>query len=140
MAGNNRQFQPKKLNVTDNTDLSPLMFSPSRSRRDDEWVEDEFLAEDDLLPSNPPRPPSSSIRWNTTSTRRRATGSRDVSIETTRQQKPVPTRRTTDLYYPTTGPVQARYGRNTVFESAPSPLSAQNVEPKKVHWLLYVGV
>ena len=118
MAGNNRQFQPKKLNVTDNTDLSPLIFSPSRSRRDDEWVEDEFLAEDDLLPSNPPRPPSSSIRWNTTSTRRRAT----------------------DFHYPTTGPVQARFGRNKVYESASPPLSMQKDEQKNVHWLLYVGV
>ena len=139
MTGNNRQFQPKKLNETNKSDLSPLIFSPSRSRRNEEWVEDELLAEDDPLASNPPRPPSSSIRWNTTSTGRRATGSRDVSIETTHQQISVPTRRTTDLY-PTTGPVQARYGRNTVFESAPPPLPAQNVEQKRVHWLLYVGV
>jgi len=140
MAGNNRQFQPKKLNVTDNTDLSPLIFSPSRSRRDDEWVEDEFLDEDYPLPSNPPRPPSSSIRWNTTSARRRATDSRDVSIEKTRQQNPVPTRRTTDLYNPETGPIQARYGRNKVYESASPPSSMQKDEQKNVHWLLYVGV
>lgn len=140
MTGNNRQFQPKKLNVTDNDDLSPLIFSPSRSRRDDEWVEDELLAEDDLLPSNPPRTPSSSIRWNSTSTGRRATASRAVSSEMTRQQSPVPSRRTTDLYYPTTGPVQARFGRNKVYESASLPLSTQKEEQKKVHWLLYVGV
>jgi len=140
MTGNNKQFQQKKLNETNKSDLSPLILSPSRSKRNEEWIEDELLAEDDPLASNPPRPPSSSIRWNTTSTGRRATGSRDVSIETTHQQISVPTRRTTDLYNPTTGPVQARYGRNTVFESAPPPLPAQNVEPKKVHWLLYVGV
>jgi hypothetical protein len=140
MTGNNKQFQQKKLNETNKSDLSPLILSPSRSRRNEEWVEDELLAEDDPLASNPPRPPSSSIRWNTTSTGRRATGSRDVSIETTHQQISVPTRRTTDLYNPTTGPVQARYGRNTVFESAPRPLPAQNVEQKRVHWLLYVGV
>jgi len=140
MTGNNRQFQSKKLNETNKSDFPPLIFSPSRSRRDDEWVEDELLAEDDPLASNPPRQPTSALRWNTTSTGRRATGSRDVSIETTRQQISVPTRRTTDLNYPTTGPVQARYRRNTVFESAPPPLPRQNVEPKKVHWLLYVGV
>jgi len=140
MTGNNRQFQPKKLDETNNNDLSPLIFSPSRSRRNEDWVEDELLAEDDPLASNPPRPPTSALRWNTTSTGRRATGSRDVSIETTRQQISVPTRRTIDLNYPTTGPVQARYRRNTVFESAPPPLPARNVEPKKVHWLLYVGV
>jgi hypothetical protein len=140
MTGSNRQFQPKKLNETNKSDLSPLIFSPSRSRRDDEWVEDELLAEDDPLASNPPRPPTSALRWNTTSTGRRATGSRDVSIETTHQQISVPTRRSTDLNYPTTGPVQARYRRNTVFETAPPPLPGQNVEPKKIHWLLYVGV
>ena len=140
MTGNNKQFHQKKLNETNKSDLSPLILSPSGSRRNEEWVEDELLAEDDPLASNPPRPPTSSIRWNTTSTGRRATGSRDVSIETTRQHISVPTRRTTDLYNPTTGPVQARYGRNPVFESAPPPLPAQNVEQKRVHWLLYVGV
>jgi hypothetical protein len=140
MTGNNRQFQPKKLIETNKSDLSPLILSPSQNKRDEELAEDELLAEDDPLASNPPRPPSSSIRWNSTSTGRRATGSRDVSIDTTRQQISVPTRRTADLYYPTTGPVQARYGRNTIFESAPSPLPAQKEEQKKVHWLLYVGV
>jgi hypothetical protein len=140
MTGNNRQFQSKKLNETNKSDLSPLILSPSRSRRDEELVEDELLAEDDPLASNPPRPPSSSIRLNTTSTGRRATGSRDVSIETTRQQIVVPTRRPADLYYPTTGPVHARYGRNPVYESASTPLAVQKEEQKKVHWLLYVGV
>src|SRR5215831_19395083 len=104
-TGNNRQFQSKKLNETNKNALSPLILSPSHSRRNEELVEDELLAEDDPLASNPPRPPSSSIRWNSTSTGRRATGSRDVSIETTRQQIPVPTRRTPDVYNPTTGPV-----------------------------------
>ncbi len=135
-----KQFQTKNLNEANKSDLSPLIFSPSPSRHDDEWVEEELLAEDDPLASNPPRPHSSSIRWNTTSSGRRATGSRDVSIETTRQQIQVPSRRTTDLYYPTTGPVRARYGRDTVYESASPPLPAQKVEPKKVHWLMYVGV
>jgi hypothetical protein len=139
-TGNNRQSQSKKLNETNKNALSPLILSPSHSRRNEELVEDELLAEDDPLASNPPRPPSSSIRWNSTSTGRRATGSRDVSIETTRQQIPVPTRRIPDVYNPTTGPVRARYARNTVFEPAPSPLPAQNTEQKKVHWLLYVGV
>lgn len=140
MTGNNKQFQQKKLNETNKSDLSPLILSPTRGRRNEELTEDESLVEDELLASNPPRPPSSSIRWNSTSTGRRATGSREVSLETTHQQISVPTRRTTDLNSPTTGPVQARYGRNTVFESPPPALPAQNVEQKKVHWLLYVGV
>jgi hypothetical protein len=137
MTGNNRQFQQKKINESD---LSPLIFSPARSRRDEQWIEEELLAEDDHLASNPPRPPTSSIRWNTTTTGRRGTGSRDVSIETTRQQIPVAPRRTTDLYNPSTGPVQARYGRKTKYHTAPPPFPARSVEQKKVHWLLYVGV
>jgi hypothetical protein len=140
MTGSNRQFQPKKFNETNKSDLSPLIISPTRSRRGEQWVEEELLAEDDPLASNPPRPPSSSIRWNSTTTGRRGTGSRDVSIETTRQQILVPPRRKADVYNPTTGPVQARYGRNTMFQPAPPPLSAQSVEQKKIHWLLYVGV
>ncbi len=131
MTGNNRQFQPKKLNDTNKSDLSPLIFSPTRSRRNEEWVEEELLAEDDPLASNPPRPPTSSIRWNTTSTGRRATGSRDVSIETTHQQIPVPTRRTKDLYNPTTGPVQARYRRNPVFEISPTPFASTKCGAEK---------
>src|SRR5436305_7161361 len=115
MTGSNRQFRSKNLNETNESDHSPLIFSPSRSRRDDEWVEDELLAEDDPMASNPPRPSTSALRWTNTSTGRRSTGSRDVSIDTRRQQVPVSTRRTTDLYYPTTDPIQARYRRNTVY-------------------------
>src|SRR6266536_5447553 len=100
MTGNNRQFQQKKLNETNKSDLSPLILSPTRSRRNEELVEEELLAEDDPLASNPPRPPSSSIRWNTTTTGLAKTGSRDVSIETTRQQISIPTRRTADVYNP----------------------------------------
>jgi len=140
MTGNKRQFQPERFDDANSGELSPLIFSPSHSRHDDEWQEDELLAEDDPLASNPPRPPTSALRWNTTSTGRRATGSRDVSIDTTRQQVPVPTRRTTDLYNPTTGPVHVRYRRNTVYESTRPPLPAQKEEQKKIHWLLYIGV
>ena len=141
MTGNSRQFQPRKLNETNNSDHSPLIFSPSSSRRSNKWVEDlHFFAEDDPLASNPPRTPTSALRWNTTSTGRRATGSRDVSIDTTRQQVPVPSRRTTDFYYSTTDPVHARYGRNKVYNSGSPSLPAQKGEHKKVHWLLYVGV
>src|SRR6266567_311747 len=140
MTGNNRQFQPKRINETNKNDLSPLILSPSRSRRNDQWIEEELLAEDDPLASNPPRPPTSSIRWNTPTTGRRGTGTRDVSIETTRQQIPVPPRRTAQIYNPSTGPVQARSRRNTTFQPASSPLPAQRGEQKKVHWMLYVGV
>jgi hypothetical protein len=140
MTGNNRQFQPKKISETNKHDLSPLILSPTHSRQNEQWIEEEPLAEDDPLASNPPRTPTSSVRWNTNTTGRRGTGSRDVSIETTRQQIPVPPRRTADLYNPTTGPVQARNGRNAMFQSPLPPLPARILEQKKVHWLFYVGV
>lgn len=141
MAGNNRQFQPKKLNVPNESDLPPLIFSPSRSRRDDEWIEEsELLAEDDPLASNPPRTPTSAVRWNNSTMGRRGSVSRDVSFDTTRQQVPVPTRRTTDLYTPTTGPVHVRYGHKRAYNSGPSGSFAGKAEQKKVHWLVYIGV
>ncbi len=141
MAGNNRQFQPKKLNVTNDGVHSPLIFSPSRSRRDDEWVEeDEVLAEDDPLASDPPRTHSSALRWSNNTTGRRASAPRDVSLDTTRQQMPIPPRRTTEIYTPTTDPVHARYWRNKAYDSAASARPARKADQKKVHWLLYVGV
>ena len=141
MAGSNRQFQPKKLNVPNESDLPPLIFSPSRSRRDDEWIEEnELLAEDDPLDSNPPRTSTSALRWSSNTSGRRGTVPRDVSSDTTRQQVPVSTRRTTDLYAPTTGPVRVRYGRNRTYDSTTSGSSARKAAPRKVHWLLYVGV
>src|SRR6266849_600948 len=116
MTGNTRQFQPKRINETNKSELSPLILSPTRSSRNEQWIEEELLAEEEPLASNPPHPPTRTIRWNTTTTGRRGSGSRDVSIETTRQQIPVPPRRTADLYTPTTDPVQVRYKRNTMFQ------------------------
>ncbi|HXX77784.1 MAG TPA: hypothetical protein VEI53_04795, partial [Ktedonobacteraceae bacterium] len=130
MAGSNRQFQPKKLNVPNESDLPPLIFSPSRSRRDDEWIEEnELLAEDDPLDSNPPRTSTSALRWSSNTSGRRGTVPRDVSSDTTRQQVPVSTRRTTDLYAPTTGPVRVRYGRNRTYDSTTSGSSARKAAP-----------
>jgi hypothetical protein len=140
MTGNNKQTQQKKTSETNKSDLSPLILPPTRRKQNEQWIEEELLAEDDPLASNPPRPHTSSIRWNTPTTGRRGTETRDVSIETTRQQIPVPPRRTAQAFTPSTGPVQVRSGRNPTFQLAPPPLPAQVVEQRKVHWLLYVGV
>src|SRR5215471_5147279 len=106
MTGNNKQTQQKKSGDLNKSDLSPLILSSTRSKRNEQWVEEELLAEDDPLASNPPRPHTSSIRWNAPTTGRRSTETRDVSIETTNQQIPVPPRRTVQAYTPSTGPVQ----------------------------------
>jgi hypothetical protein len=139
MTGNNRQTQPKKTSDANKSD-SPLILPPTRRRQNEQWIEEELLAEDDPLASNPPRPHTSSIRWNTPTTGRRGIDNRDVSIDTTRQQIPVPPRRTAQVYTPSTGPVQVRSGRNPTFQLASPPSPAQGVEQRKVHWLLYVGV
>lgn len=140
MTGNNKQPQQKKTGDTNKSELSPLILSPTRGRRNEPWVEEGLLAEDDPLASNPPRPHTSSIRWNNPTTGRRGSETRDVSIETTHQQIPVPSRRTVQAFNPTTGPVQVRSGRYTTFQPDASPLPAQVVEQRKIHWLLYVGV
>ena len=140
MTGNNKQTQPKKTSDANRSDLSPLILPPTRRRQNEQWIEEELLAEDDPLASNPPRPHTSSIRWNNPTTGRRGIDNREVSIETTRQQIPVPPRRTAQVYTPSTGPVQFRSGRNPTFQLASPPLPAQVVEQRKVHWLLYVGV
>jgi hypothetical protein len=139
MTGNNKQPQQKKTSDTNKSDLPPLILPPTWRRQNEQWVEEELLAEDDPLASNPPRPHTSAIRYTPT-TGRRGTETRNVSIETTHQQIPVPPRRTAQAYTPSTGPVQARSGRNTTFQPASSPLPAQIVEQRKVHWMLYVGV
>jgi hypothetical protein len=140
MTGNNKQPQQKKTGDSNKSDLSPLILSPTRNRRNEHWAEDELLAEDDPLASNPPRPHTSSIRWTIPTTGRRGTETRDVSLETTHQQIPVPPRRTAQAYIPSTGPVQARSRRNTTFQRASSTLSTQIGEQRKIHWMLYVGV
>jgi hypothetical protein len=142
MPGNNRQSQQKMTSDTNKNDVSPLILSPVQGRRNEQWIEEELLAEDDPMASNPPRPPTSAIRWNdtTTTTGRRGAGTRDVSIETTRQQILVPPRRTAQVYNPSTGPVRARSGRNTTIQPDSSPLPGQKVDQRNVHWMLYVGV
>src|SRR2546425_4539545 len=131
MTGNNKQTQPKKTSDANRSDLSPLILPPTRRRQNEQWIEEELLAEDDPLASNPPRPHTSSIRWNNPTTGRRGIDNREVSIETTRQQIPVPPRRTAQVYTPSTGPVQFRSGRNPTFQLASPPLPAQVVEQRK---------
>lgn len=137
MTGNNRQFKPKFPYETNKGDYSPLIFSPARSRQDEQSVEEELFEDEDAQLSGPRRQPTSSLRWSGATSGRRGTGSREVTRESSRQYLPVQTRRTADGYTPTTGPIQVRYRRNPSFESAAS--SAQ-IGQQKIHWLLYIGV
>lgn len=135
---NYRQSQQKQPGETTKNDLSPLTFSPGQGRRKDQWTEDDLLAEDDPLASNPPRPSTSAIRWNNPTTGRR--GTRDFTTETARQQIPVPPRRTAQAYRPPSGPMQARPARNVTNQQSPPLSPTVKREHRNTHWLVYIGV
>src|SRR5260370_12077834 len=92
MPSSNRPSQKRQTSETKKNDLNPLTFSPGQGRRDEPVTEDDLLAEDDPLASNPPRPHTSAIRWNNPANEHR--GKRDITPETTHQQIPVPPRLT----------------------------------------------
>lgn len=136
MPGNKRQSQQKQTGDTDKKSLTPLTFSTGQRRSNEQRTEDELLTEDGPLASTPPRPPTSTIRWNNSTTGRRGTGKREVTTETTYQQTPVPPRRTAQIPDPLPDPIQARSTRNTTIR----PTSSPSAEHRNVHWMLYVGI
>ncbi len=138
MPSSNRPSQPRQNSDTNKNDLNPLTFPQGQSKRKEQWAEDDLLAEDDPLASNPPRPPSSAIRWNNPATGRRVT--RDMTSETTRQPVLVPPRRTAQAYNPLLGPMQGRSGRNTTIQPAYQSPATMKHGSRNVHWMLYVGV
>ncbi len=140
MPGNKRQSQQKQTGDTNKKDLTPLTFSTGQRKRNEQWAEDELLAEDDPLASNPPRPPTSTIRWNNSPTGRRGMGTREATTETAHQHMPVPRRRTAQVPEPLADPMQARPARNTTIQPVFSALPAGRRGPRNVHWMLYVGI
>jgi hypothetical protein len=138
MPNNNRQSHQRQTDDTNKNGLTPLTFPSGQGRRNGQWTEDDLLAEDDPLASNPPRPHTSAIRWSSQTTGRRGTGTRDISTETSRQHIAVPQRRTAQVYNPSPGSTQARSGRNTTYRPPSSP--AERGGQRNVHWMLYVGV
>ncbi len=104
-----------------------------------EWEdEDDLFREEDSIPSNPPRPTTSTIRWNGQIPARRAT--REMDTETTRQRYPVPPRRTASTYTQSPDPARVRNVRGTTIQQAPAYPDKQAHEGRSMHWMLYVGV
>jgi hypothetical protein len=114
--------------------------------------EEDLLAEDDPLASNPPRPASSAIRLNNpahlTSARRGARPERSEGINTTTQETSqavptpsqnatIPKRRNGQAIAPLPGSMQGRASRNV---TTPQGTSEAIKPARNVHWLLYVGV
>jgi hypothetical protein len=140
MPGDNKQTPKKQTSDSNKIDLRPLSLPSREGKRNEQWAEDELLAEDDPLASNPPRPSTSAIRWHNSTTGRRLTGTRDLTTETIRQQVSIPPRRTAQTNKSLSGPVQTHAGRNTTIRPTSTPWPLGKQEHRNVHWMLYVGV
>jgi hypothetical protein len=140
MPGNNKQTQQKQASDLNKIDLRPLTLPLREGRRKEQWTEDELLAEDDPLASNPPRPSTSAIRWQSSTTGRRLTGTRDVTTETIRQQVPIPHRRTVQTTNSLPSPIKTRAGRSTTNRPTSTSWPVEKPAHRNVHWMLYVGV
>ena len=136
MATNRRQSQRRQGGDSRQTDLNPLKLPPDTRKRQEGWTEsDEPVGED--LPDEPPRTPSSAIRYRQPSGGLRGIREQGDDPETTRQI-PASPRRTSQAYSGLPGQPRVRAGRNTTID-IPQP---QKKAPAKrsMHWLLYVGV
>jgi len=135
-----QQKQPTGPTRRSQLNPSPYTTGVNRRGRDLEWEDgnDEFAEDDDSIPSNPPRPTTSTIRWNDPVTGRRPT--REMDTETTRQHFPVPPRRTASPHVPSSDPMRVRQVRGTTIQQSPASSSKQAHEDRNVHWMLYVGV
>lgn len=135
MATNRRQPQRKRGSDTRPTELNPLPLPPDTRKRPEGWTDsDEPVGED--LPDEPPRTPSSAIRYRQPSESLR--GIREQDDPETTRQIPAPVRRTSQAYSGPTGQPRVRAGRNTTIDI---PQPQKKVPPRRsMHWLLYVGV
>ena len=143
-SSDSRQSQQKQpTGPTRRTQLNPSPYiditGANRRGKDTAWEdEDDAFAMDDSVPSNPPRPATSTIRWNTTTTGRRAT--REMDTETGQQHFPITQRRSASPYGPSSGSTSARPARSTTMQHAPAFPGKQAHESRNIHWMLYVGV
>ncbi|HET9999957.1 MAG TPA: hypothetical protein VFQ36_03620 [Ktedonobacteraceae bacterium] len=137
MATNRRQPQRKQGDDTKRADLNPLKLPPDTRKRQDGWTEldDPFESED--IPPDPPRQPTSAIRYQQPTGGLRGMRERDDDPDTTRQHIQAPSRRTSKAYNGLPGPTRVRAGRNTTLDM-PQPHKAP--PSRSMHWLLYVGV
>lgn len=138
MATNRKQSQRKQGGESRNIDLNPLKLPPDTRRRSEEWTDsDEPVGED--LPDEPPRTPSSAVRYRQPSESLRGTGAQDDGPDTTRQI-PAPPRRTSQAYSGLPGQTRVRAGRNTTIDIPPPQTQKKVPTNRSMHWLLYVGV
>ncbi|HLH63982.1 MAG TPA: hypothetical protein VKV20_20080 [Ktedonobacteraceae bacterium] len=138
----NRQSQQKQpTGPTRRTQINPSPYTTGMVRRgrETQWEdEDDLFHEEDSIPSNPPRPTTSTIRWSGQVPARRAT--REMDTEMTGQNYPVPPRRTASPYAQTPGSPRVRNVRSTTIQQAPVYANKGPHDARSMHWMLYVGV
>ena len=139
MATNRKQPQRKQSSDTKRTDLNPLKLPPDTRKRQEGWADIDEPVEGEDLPAETPRPPTSAIRYRQPTGSLRGAHERDDDpvTETTSQQVPGPSRRTSQAYSGVPGQMRVRAGRNTTID-IPQPQKAPT--RRSMHWLLYVGV
>jgi len=155
MAGSNRRPSQKqsgdagRAGRTGRADQNPLTFSGDLDRRQEAWADEDMLAEDDPLASNPPRSTTSAIRFQPPTTGQRRGGTtRDVrtDMERVAQQPtrdvPAPIRRMGTVPAPDQQQMRAGAERRPARGVSPRAQIPSNTgrSGRSLHWLVYVGV
>jgi hypothetical protein len=138
MATNSRQPQRRQIGESKRTDLNPLKLPPDTRKRQEVLTDVEEPVESEDLPSDPPRPPTSAIRYRQPSGNLRGIREQEDDLDTTYRQIPNSPRRTSQAYGTVPSQMRVRAGRNTTLE-IPSPQKSPKGH-SSMHWLLYVGV
>jgi hypothetical protein len=137
MATNRKQPQRKQAGENKHTDLNPLKLPPDTRKRQEAETDVDELVEGEDLPSDPPRPATSAIRYRQPSGSLRKVREQESDPDTTSQQILNAPRRAGQAPGAVPGPIRVRAGRNTTFD-IPSP--QKTPRGQSMHWLLYVGV
>src|SRR5260370_2292241 len=137
MATNRKQPQRKQTGEKKRTDPNPLKLPPDTRKRKEVETDVEELVEGEDLPSDPPRPATSAIRYRQPSGSLRKVREQESDPDTTSQQILNSPRRAGQAPGAVPGPIRVRAGRNTTFD-IPSP--QKTPRGQSMHWLLYVGV
>jgi hypothetical protein len=147
MANSNRRSSQKLPGDTRQSEPAPVKFPVDPERRQDSTDKQDVYVDEDELPSDPPRSPTSAIRFQPTLTTGGPPRDKRSERDTTRQPVPnVPTgsRRGGQVSDAFPGPVATRAGRATTTGPAPGtgapPAPVRQRSWQSMHWMVYVGI
>ena len=134
MANSNRRSSQKRPEEAKRSELMPLKLPSDPDKHQESADDTEVFIDDDDIAPDPPRPPTSAIRYQPSppaADRRR--GDTRADRDTTRDAGQA------SNAFP--GPLRVRAGRNTATSTgvAPTP-QASPQSRRQLHWLVYVGV